>query len=65
MFCQLDAIGLMCSIDRVSKKKYTFLVNGEAIKSYKKRHSANRQLIKIYKQNKTKIYELHKTRFYR
>ena len=44
--------GFIVSIDRVSKSKFTFLVNGTAIKSYKQRDSCNRQLVKLYNQNK-------------
>lgn len=47
----LDSSGFMVSIDRVSKNKFTFLVNGTAVKSYKKRDSCNRQLVKLYNQN--------------
>lgn len=65
MQAQLDEVGLMVSIDRVSRKKFTFLLNGEAVKSYKRRASANKFLVKIYKQNNKQIYELHKSRIYR
>lgn len=51
MMAYLDSKGLITSIDRVSKKQFTFLVNGTAVKSYKKRDSCNKQLIKIYNQN--------------
>lgn len=47
----LDSVGFIVSIDRVSKQKFTFLVNGIAIKSYKKRDSCNRQLEKLYNKN--------------
>ena len=52
MMGALDSIGFIVSIDRVSKIKFTFLVNGTAVKSYKKRDSCNRQLVKLYNQNK-------------
>ena len=51
MMSFLDEIGLMVCIDRVSKKQFTLLVNGEIKKSYKKRDSCNKQIIKMYNQN--------------
>ena len=54
MMGKLDSIGFIVSIDRVSKSKFTFLVNGTAIKSYKQRDSCNRQLVKLYNQNQSK-----------
>jgi len=47
----LDSKGFLVCIDRVSKKQFTLLVNGIAIKSYKKRDSCNRQIIKMFNQN--------------
>jgi len=51
----LDSSGFVVSIDRVSKNQFTFLVNGTAVKSYKKRDSCNRQLVKLYNQNHTSL----------
>jgi len=51
MISFLDGIGLIVSIDRVSKKQFTLLVNGAAVKSYKQRNSCNKQIVKMYNQN--------------
>ena len=47
----LDSVGFVISIDRVSKKQFTFLVNGTAERSYKTRNSCNRRLEKLYKKH--------------
>lgn len=44
----LDDKGIITSIDRVSRKQYTFLKNGIAVKTYKRRDSANRYLKKLW-----------------
>ena len=51
MMSFLDGIGLIVSIDRVSKKQFTLPVNGTAVKSYKKRNSCNKQIVKMHNQN--------------
>lgn len=53
MMAKLDSVGLMVTIDRVSKKQFSFLVNGTLVKSYRVRNSCNRQLVKLYNQNIT------------
>ncbi len=49
---ELDSKGLMVSIVRVCEKNYNFIINGEIVKNYKKRESANKRLLKLQKQNK-------------
>lgn len=51
MMSDLDAKGLITSIDRVAKNKYTFLENGTAVKSYKKRDSANKYLTRLWQKH--------------
>jgi hypothetical protein len=51
----LDSHGLICYIDRVSKKQFSFVVNGEILKTYKKRDSCNRQIEKLYNQKLNQI----------
>lgn len=41
--------GLIVNIIHVGKSNYNFVVNGEIIKNYKKRESANKRLIKMHK----------------
>ena len=48
MMSFLDGIGIIVCIDRVSKKQFTLLVNGEIKKSYKRRDSCNKQIVKMY-----------------
>lgn len=45
MMCDLDGVGLLITINRVGRKQYDFIQNGEIVKSYKKRDSCN-QLLK-------------------
>lgn len=49
---ELDSKGIMISIVRVCEKNYNFIINGEIVKNYKKRESANKRLLKLQKQNK-------------
>lgn len=53
----LDGHGLMTSIDRISKRQFTFLINGSAIHTFKRRHSCNMRLEKLYYQTKSKQNE--------
>lgn len=48
MMSDLDSKGVMTSIDRVSRCQFTFLQNGEAVKTYKKRDSANKYLKRLW-----------------
>lgn len=50
MMAHLDGHGLMVTIDRVNRKQFSFIVNGELRKSYRKRESCNRQLEKLFNQ---------------
>lgn len=50
MMGDLDNVGLLIIINRVSKKQYDFILNGEIIKSYKKRDSCNQLLKKKHVQ---------------
>lgn len=37
LMSDLDGVGLLITINRVSRKQYDFILNGEIIKSYKKK----------------------------
>ena len=52
MMGYLDSVGFMTSIDRISKKQFTFLINGTATHTYKCRHSCNVKLEKLYNQQR-------------
>jgi len=45
---ELDDAGFMTLILRVDKKWYEYHVNGNIEKKYKKRHSCNNRLLKLY-----------------
>lgn len=47
MMAYLDGKGLMVSIERVSRKQFSLLVNGSILKTYKKRDSCNQKIVKI------------------
>lgn len=49
---ELDSKGIMISIVRVCEKNYNFIINGEIVKNYKKRESANKRLLKLQKKYK-------------
>lgn len=51
MLAYLDGCGFMVSLDRVSKRQFTYLVNGTALKTYRTRRSCNRQLLNLYMAN--------------
>lgn len=47
----LDNKGIMTAIVREGKKTYSFIVNGEVVKTFSQRTSANKQIVKLYKQH--------------
>lgn len=47
---RLDELGVHTHIERVDKKFYNLITNGEIIKCAKQRRTLNRALIKIYNQ---------------
>ncbi|MFB9099008.1 MULTISPECIES: hypothetical protein [Flavobacterium] len=47
----LDKIGLMTAIVREGAKTYTFIINGQVIKCFKRRDSINRRLLKLHKKH--------------
>lgn len=57
MKAELDKIDKVCDIIRAGPKNYMFTVNFEIIKTYKKRNSCNRQIIKLFERNLLKIIE--------
>ena len=50
MQSELDKYGFITNINRVSNKHFVLLINGEAVKSFKKRQSANLRIQKLYEQ---------------
>lgn len=46
---ELDNEGILTAIVREGEKTYTFIINGEVIKCFKKRSSINRRLEKLHK----------------
>ena len=49
LMAELDEKGVITSIDRVSREKFTFLQNGTAVKTYRTRNSCNRYLVRLHK----------------
>lgn len=49
---ELDEIGIMTGISRVSKKHFVFYVNGEAVRSFRNRQSCNLRIEKLFEKNK-------------
>lgn len=49
---QLDDLGILTSVMKTGKEEYTLVVNGEIVKVYKKRDTANLRLVKILKETK-------------
>jgi hypothetical protein len=49
---ELDQLGYIVDIRTVSEDSYSFAVNGEIKKVYKKREGANKALIKLHKKLK-------------
>ncbi len=45
----LDSKGFVTHINRVNEKCFNLIINGEIVKVYKKRQSANNYLIKLFK----------------
>ena len=45
---ELDKIGYMTAIVRQEKKNFLFIINGEIIKSFKKRESINKRIKKLH-----------------
>lgn len=45
---ELDQNGFLVDIRTISQNEFSFAVNGEIKKIYKKRESANKALIKLY-----------------
>lgn len=48
---ELDKIGIFTFIIRSGKRQFDFVVNGEIVKSFKKRSSANMRIVKLHKEH--------------
>jgi hypothetical protein len=48
MLTVLDSVGVLIHINRIDKKCFNLIVNGEIKKVYKQRRSCNRQIEKFY-----------------
>lgn len=51
ILAELDSKGMICCINRESPRSFTVWINGEAVKNYKKRDSANQYIVRLYKKN--------------
>lgn len=51
MQSDLDILGITTCIERISKKHFVFLVNGEAVKAFKSRQSINLRIEKLFKKH--------------
>ena len=47
---QLDRLGILTSVMKTGKEEHTLVVNGEIVKVYKKRDTANLRLVKILRE---------------
>jgi hypothetical protein len=54
MMSFLDSVGFVISIQRIHNKRYSLIINGEIIKTFRKRDSCNKRITKMFNQNQVK-----------